>query len=210
MMASLRLLLSNNSAPKSSLKIPPKHRVMFCPRLFPSFVHIVPPLPYFLTLDCYARHALSHFFVYCVLTAMAAAVFAPVFPRTLSPPEKNPHTPQFDNRFKWFRSFHHQAGLHVKRWRGMLEPSLGTRRTGRLHIGTQSLHLQACIDMNKVMEVARADDVTGNPFSVAITAPDRVHFVKGTCKEESAWWLEVLQIFPRSSIKTGRAKRCHL
>mgnify|MGYP001199586030 CR=1 FL=1 len=37
--------------------------------------------------------------------------------------------------------------------------------------------------MNKVMEVARADDVTGNPFSVAITAPDRVHFVKGTCKE---------------------------
>ena len=51
--------------------------------------------------------------------------------------------------------------------------------------------LQACIDMNKVMEVARADDVTGNPFSVAITAPDRVHFVKGTCKEESAWWLEV-------------------
>ena len=61
--------------------------------------------------------------------------------------------------------------------------------------------------MNKVMEVARADDVTGNLYSVAITAPDRVHFVKGTCKEESTWWLEVLQIFPRSSIKTGRAKR---
>ena len=53
--------------------------------------------------------------------------------------------------------------------------------------------------MNKVMEVARADEVTGNPFSVAITAPDRVHFVKGTCKEESTWWLEVLQIFPRYS-----------
>lgn len=61
--------------------------------------------------------------------------------------------------------------------------------------------------MNKVMEVARADDVTGNLHSVAITAQDRVHFVKGTCKEESTWWLEVLQIFPRSSIKTGRAKR---
>ena len=61
--------------------------------------------------------------------------------------------------------------------------------------------------MNKVMEVARADEVTGNLYSVAITAPDRVHFVKGTCKEESTWWLEVLQIFPRSSIKTGRAKR---
>lgn len=66
---------------------------------------------------------------------------------------------------------------------------------------------QACIDMNKVMEVARADEVTGNPFSVAITATDRVHFVKGTCKEESTWWLEVLQIFPTKSIKTGRAKR---
>ena len=47
--------------------------------------------------------------------------------------------------------------------------------------------------MNKVMEVARADDVTGNLYSVAITAQDRVHFVKGTCKEESTWWLEVLQ-----------------
>jgi myosin phosphatase Rho-interacting protein len=50
--------------------------------------------------------------------------------------------------------------------------------------------------MNKVMEVARADEVTGNPYSVAITAPERIHFVKGTCKEESNWWLEVLQIFP--------------
>ena len=59
------------------------------------------------------------------------------------------------------------------------------------------LHVQACIDMNKVMEVARADEVTGNPYSVAITAPERIHFVKGTCKEESNWWLEVLQIFPR-------------
>ena len=57
--------------------------------------------------------------------------------------------------------------------------------------------MQACIDMNKVMEVARADEVTGNPYSVAITAPERIHFVKGTCKEESNWWLEVLQIFPR-------------
>ena len=61
----------------------------------------------------------------------------------------------------------------------MLEPSSGTPRTSRSHIGTHSLLLQACIDMNKVMEVARADDVTGNPFSVAITAPDRIHFVKG-------------------------------
>ena len=32
--------------------------------------------------------------------------------------------------------------------------------------------------MNRVMEVARADEVTGNPHTVALTAPERVHFVK--------------------------------
>ncbi len=53
------------------------------------------------------------------------------------------------------------------------------------------------------MEVARADEVTGNPYSVAITAPERIHFVKGTCKEESNWWLEVLQIFPRYTLCEG-------
>ena len=64
--------------------------------------------------------------------------------------------------------------------------------------------------MNKVMEVARADEITGNPYSVAITAPERVHFVKGTCKEESNWWLEVLQIFPRYVQYTVFTVQCTL
>lgn len=81
--------------------------------------------------------------------------------------------------------------LACQECKGTLLQSRGTPSTRRSPIGTHPELLQACIDMNKVMEVARADDVTGNPFSVAITAPDRVHFVKGTCKEESAWWLEV-------------------
>lgn len=63
---------------------------------------------------------------------------------------------------------------------------------------------QASIDMNKVLEVADAEDITGNPFSLAITAPDNVHFVKGTCREEARWWSDVLSVFPRSK---GRHKR---
>ncbi|XP_067013122.2 protein outspread [Anabrus simplex] len=63
---------------------------------------------------------------------------------------------------------------------------------------------QASIDMNKVLEVADAEDVTGNAFSLAITAPDRVHFVKGTCREEYRSWSDVLSVFPRSK---GRHKR---
>lgn len=59
---------------------------------------------------------------------------------------------------------------------------------------------QASIDMNKVLEVADAEDVTGNAYSLAITAPDNVHFVKGTCREEARWWNEVLSVFPRSKV----------
>ncbi|XP_017493474.1 PREDICTED: protein outspread isoform X2 [Rhagoletis zephyria] len=63
---------------------------------------------------------------------------------------------------------------------------------------------QACIDMTKVLEVAMAEDVTGHTNSIAITAPDRVTFVKGTCPEESKWWLNILIAFPKSK---GRHKR---
>lgn len=59
---------------------------------------------------------------------------------------------------------------------------------------------QASIDMNKVLEVADAEDITGNPFSLAITAPDNVHFVKGTCREEARWWSDVLSVFPRAKV----------
>ncbi|XP_050076394.1 protein outspread isoform X2 [Anopheles maculipalpis] len=63
---------------------------------------------------------------------------------------------------------------------------------------------QAIIDMTKVLEVTTADSITSHPHSIAITAPDRVTFVKGTCPEESKWWFNVLVAFPKSK---GRHKR---
>ncbi|XP_042229657.1 protein MLP1 homolog [Homarus americanus] len=61
--------------------------------------------------------------------------------------------------------------------------------------------------MNRVLEVSQAEDVTGNQFSLAITAPDRVTFIKGTCREESRWWMDVLSVFPRTHKQQGRHKR---
>ncbi|KOB78482.1 Protein outspread [Operophtera brumata] len=44
---------------------------------------------------------------------------------------------------------------------------------------------QASVDMTSVLEVSEADSVTGHQHSLAITAPERVTFVKGTCREEA-------------------------
>ncbi|XP_071518224.1 uncharacterized protein osp isoform X3 [Panulirus ornatus] len=66
---------------------------------------------------------------------------------------------------------------------------------------------QGVIDMNRVLEVSQAEDVTGNQFSLAITAPDRVTFIKGTCREESRWWMDVLSVLPRTQKQQGRHKR---
>ncbi|KAI9561005.1 hypothetical protein GHT06_011961 [Daphnia sinensis] len=67
---------------------------------------------------------------------------------------------------------------------------------------------QAIIDMNRVVEVSyEAEEVTGHPFSLALTAADRVHFLKGTSREESKWWFDILSMFPRTNMKTGRHKR---
>ncbi|CAH0722026.1 unnamed protein product, partial [Brenthis ino] len=63
---------------------------------------------------------------------------------------------------------------------------------------------QASVDMTTVLEVSDADGVTGHAHSLAITAPDRVTFVKGTCREEARWWADVLSVYPRSK---GRHKR---
>uniref|UniRef100_A0A182IQB1 PH domain-containing protein n=1 Tax=Anopheles atroparvus TaxID=41427 RepID=A0A182IQB1_ANOAO len=63
---------------------------------------------------------------------------------------------------------------------------------------------QAIIDMTKVLEVTTADNITSHPHSIAVTAPDRVTFVKGTCPEETKWWFNVLAAFPKSK---GRHKR---
>lgn len=43
----------------------------------------------------------------------------------------------------------------------------------------------ASIDMRNALEVALADELTGNPFSIALTYSDKIHFVKATCREES-------------------------
>ena len=57
------------------------------------------------------------------------------------------------------------------------------------------------IDMSKVLEVADAEDVTGNSFSVALTAPDRVTFIKGTCRDESRWWMDALDVYTTAMVK---------
>lgn len=55
--------------------------------------------------------------------------------------------------------------------------------------------------MTKVLEVSTAEEVTGHLNSLAITAPDRVTFVKGTCPEEAKWWLAILAAFPKLKVK---------
>ncbi|XP_023228616.1 protein outspread-like isoform X1 [Centruroides sculpturatus] len=65
---------------------------------------------------------------------------------------------------------------------------------------------QAVIDMNHVLEVADAEDITGNQFALAITAPEKVHFIKGTCRDESKWWFDILSRYPKNTIR-GKHKR---
>ncbi|GIZ00752.1 hypothetical protein CEXT_399662 [Caerostris extrusa] len=65
---------------------------------------------------------------------------------------------------------------------------------------------QAVIDMNCVLEVADAENVTGNPYALAVTCPDKIHFIKGMSKEESKKWFEVLSKFPRNTV-CGKYKR---
>uniref|UniRef100_A0A182F2E9 PH domain-containing protein n=1 Tax=Anopheles albimanus TaxID=7167 RepID=A0A182F2E9_ANOAL len=62
---------------------------------------------------------------------------------------------------------------------------------------------QAIIDMTKVLEVSTADAITSHPHSIAITAPERVTFVKGTCPEETKWWYNVLVAFPKSKVRVS-------
>ncbi|XP_022250347.1 protein outspread-like isoform X2 [Limulus polyphemus] len=60
--------------------------------------------------------------------------------------------------------------------------------------------------MNKALEVSDGENVTGNQFSIAIATPDKVHFIKGTSKEERNWWFDILSRFPSNTIR-GRNKR---
>lgn len=61
---------------------------------------------------------------------------------------------------------------------------------------------QAVIDMTKAVEVASAEELTGNQFSLAITTPDKVHFVKGTGRDDSKWWFDVLSQFPGNMVRS--------
>lgn len=55
--------------------------------------------------------------------------------------------------------------------------------------------------MNKVVDVTEAEELTGNPYSLAITTHEEVHFVKATSREETKWWMDVLSVFPRSKVR---------
>lgn len=56
---------------------------------------------------------------------------------------------------------------------------------------------QGSVDMSQVLEVTSAEQLTGHPHSLALTAPDRVTFVKAASREDARWWLELLAVFPR-------------
>jgi hypothetical protein len=67
---------------------------------------------------------------------------------------------------------------------------------------------QACIDMSNVVDVSTADDITSHSHSIAISLPDRITFVKGTCSEEAKWWYNVLAAFPKAkALKRNGHKR---
>ena len=73
---------------------------------------------------------------------------------------------------------------------------------------------QSTINMATVFEITSADAITGNANSIAIVAPDGIHFIKGSCSEESRLWLDILKLFAATSTSsirkegaTGRAKR---
>ena len=73
---------------------------------------------------------------------------------------------------------------------------------------------QAVINMGNVFEITAADAITGNTNSIAIVAAAGIHFIKGSCAEESRLWLDILRLFSQTSTNpirkegaTGRAKR---
>lgn len=70
---------------------------------------------------------------------------------------------------------------------------------------------QAVIDMTKVVAVSHAEELTGNQFSIAITTPDKVHFVKGTGRDDSKWWFDVLSQFPSNMVRSkNKHNACNL
>lgn len=64
--------------------------------------------------------------------------------------------------------------------------------------------------MTRVLEVAAAEDITGHPYSLAITSPEGVTFVKGTCREETRWWADVLQVYSRNKVRSAQFIRFNI
>jgi hypothetical protein len=60
---------------------------------------------------------------------------------------------------------------------------------------------QASINMEDVIEVADAEQITGHCHSILIQTPDLSTFVKGTCPEESKWWYNILVQFVKSKVR---------
>ncbi|XP_076329110.1 uncharacterized protein LOC143235139 isoform X2 [Tachypleus tridentatus] len=65
---------------------------------------------------------------------------------------------------------------------------------------------QAVIDMNKVLEVTTTEDAMGSHYSLAIRAPEKDYFIKGTSQEETTCWFNVLSSIARSTVR-GKTKR---
>ena len=62
--------------------------------------------------------------------------------------------------------------------------------------------------MTRVIEVDNAVSVTGHELSIALTAPDRVTFVKATSKEEQKFWMDSLQKYPLQLKVNHTTKTC--
>jgi len=57
------------------------------------------------------------------------------------------------------------------------------------------LRTQAVINLNNVFEIAEADSITDNEHSLAIVAPDGIHFVKAIVKKRAGFFCKLDTIF---------------
>ncbi|KAK2160602.1 hypothetical protein LSH36_129g01075 [Paralvinella palmiformis] len=60
---------------------------------------------------------------------------------------------------------------------------------------------QGVIDMNKCADVYDAENITSHAHSIAIATADHVTFLKGSTKEETNRWYDILVMYPRSNTK---------
>ena len=70
---------------------------------------------------------------------------------------------------------------------------------------------QDIIDMHTVTEVADANNITGQDYSIVLRTPEKEYYVRGTSKEEIRWWYDVLVMYPRSArfTRQQRTQKAH-